>query len=83
MDLGLSDRVYLVTGASRGLGLACAIGVVIAAVFALTVLPATLVLFGRWVFWPKIPRLGQTQLVDSRSLWRRVGDQVAARPVAW
>ena len=24
MDLGLSDRVYVVTGASRGLGRACA-----------------------------------------------------------
>jgi RND superfamily putative drug exporter len=81
--LGLLTLLLSAFPTTRGLGLACAIGVVIAAVFVLTVLPATLVLFGRWVFWPKIPRLGQTQLVDSRSLWRRVGDQVAARPVAF
>jgi RND superfamily putative drug exporter len=81
--LGLLTLLLSVFPTTRGLGLACAIGVVVAAAFALTVLPATLVLFGRWVFWPRIPRVGQTQLVDSRSLWRRVGDQVAARPVAF
>ena len=50
--------------------------------FALVVLPAALVLFGRWIFWPKVPRVGQATLVDSRSLWRRVGDarRAPARP---
>ena len=81
--LGLLTLLLSVFPTTRGLGLACAIGVVVAAAFALTVLPATLVLFGRWVFWPRIPRVGQAQLVDSRSLWRRVGDQVAARPLAF
>ena len=38
---------------TRGLGLACAVGVVIAAVAALVFLPFTLVLAGRWVFWPR------------------------------
>jgi RND superfamily putative drug exporter len=81
--LGLLTLLLSLFPTTRGLGVACAIGVVIAAVFALTVLPAALVLFGRWVFWPRIPRVGQPQLVDSRSIWRRVGDQVAARPVAF
>jgi RND superfamily putative drug exporter len=44
------------------------------------VLPAVLVLFGRWVFWPVVPRVGQAALVDQKSFWRRVGDVVAARP---
>jgi RND superfamily putative drug exporter len=81
--LGLLTLLLSLFPTTRGLGVACAVGVVIAAAFALTVLPATLVLFGRWVFWPRIPRVGQPQLVDSRSIWRRVGDQVAARPVAF
>ncbi len=66
---------------TRGLGLACAVGVVIAAVAALVFLPFTLVLVGRWVFWPRVPHVGEPALVDTRSLWRRVGDQVSRRPV--
>ncbi len=68
---------------TRGLGLASAVGIVVAAGFALIVLPSVLVLFGRWVFWPLVPRVGQTSLTDSRSFWRRIGDRVAARPAAF
>ena len=81
--LGLLTLLLSVVPTTRGLGLACAVGVVVAAGFALVVLPCALVLFGRWVFWPLVPRVGQPALVDSRtSLWRRLGDRVAARP-AW
>ena len=65
---------------TRGLGLACAVGVLIAATFALLVLPAALVVFGRWVFWPKVPHVGDTVLVDSNSLWHRVGEAVSIEP---
>ena len=64
---------------TRGLGIACAVGIVVAAVFALVALPATLVLFGRWVFWPQVPRVGSASLAEGRSVWRRVGDAVARR----
>ena len=79
--LGLLTLLLSAIPTTRGLGLACAVGVVIAATFALVVLPAALVLFGRWVFWPKVPRVGDTVMVDSdSSLWHRVGDAVARRP---
>ena len=79
--LGLLTLLLSAIPTTRGLGLACAVGVVIAATFALVVLPAALVLFGRWVFWPKVPHVGDTVLVDSdTSLWHRVGDAVAAPP---
>ncbi len=78
--LGLLTLLLSAFPTTRGLGLACAVGVVVAAFAALVVLPFTLVLFGRWVFWPKVPRVGQATLVDSRSLWRRIGDLVARRP---
>jgi RND superfamily putative drug exporter len=79
--LGLLTLLLSVIPTTRGLGLACAIGVVVAATFALVVLPCALVLFGRWVFWPLVPRVGQPALVESRtSLWRRLGERVAARP---
>lgn len=78
--LGVLTLLLSVFPSTRGLGLSSAVGIVVAAGFALIVLPCVLVLFGRWVFWPLVPHVGQAQLVDTRSVWRRVGDQVAARP---
>lgn len=65
---------------NRALGLACAVGVVVAMVFALIVLPAALVLFGRWLFWPYIPRFGSPDAI-SRSPWGKLGRGVSRRPV--
>ncbi|QIM20366.1 MMPL family transporter [Phycicoccus sp. HDW14] len=79
--LGLLTLLLSAFPATRGLGLACAVGVVVAAAFALVVLPAALVVFGRWVFWPRVPHVGEAGLADARSPWRRVGDAVARRPV--
>ncbi len=81
--LGLLTLLLSVIPTTRGLGLACAVGVVVAATFALVVLPAALVVFGRWVFWPRVPHVGDTVLVDSDSVWHRVGGAVAKRPAAF
>lgn len=78
--LGLLTLLLSAIPTTRGLGLACAVGVVIAATFALVVLPAALVLFGRWVFWPRVPHVGDAVLVDSRGVWSRVGNAVSRRP---
>jgi RND superfamily putative drug exporter len=40
---------------NRSLGPVGAIGIVSAMFTMLTLLPAILVLFGRWIFWPRIP----------------------------
>ena len=66
---------------TRGLGVASAVGIVVAAAAVLVVLPAALVLCGRWVFWPLVPRVGQTTLVDGTSFWGRIGRRVARTPV--
>jgi RND superfamily putative drug exporter len=81
--LGLLTLLLSVVPTTRGLGLACAIGVVVAATFVLLVLPAVLVLFGRWVFWPRVPHVGEPALVDTDSLWHKVGARVARRPAAF
>lgn len=79
--LGLLTLLLSVVPTTRGLGLACATGILIASCYALVVLPCALVLFGRWIFWPMTPRVGQPQLVDSTtSPWRRLGRAVAAAP---
>lgn len=66
---------------TRGLGIACAVGIVVAVVFVLGALPGLLVACGRWVFWPRVPHVGSASLAEGRSLWRRVGDAVARRTV--
>ena len=81
--LGLLTLLLSLFPATRGLGLACAVGVVVAATFALVVLPAALVVFGRWIFWPKVPHVGEAGLADGHSFWRRVGDAVAKRPAGF
>ena len=77
--VGVLTLVLSLTPNTRGLGIACAVGILTALVFALVALPATLVLFGRWIFWPRTPRVGSATLADGRSTWRRIGDAVAAR----
>ena len=81
--LGLLTLLLSLVPTTRGLGLACAVGIVVAASFVLVVLPAALLLFGRWIFWPRVPREGDAPMVETHSLWRRIGDRVAARPSAF
>lgn len=81
--VGLLTLLLSLTPTTRGLGVACAIGVVVAAAFALVVLPAALVCFGRWTFWPRVPHAGDTAMVDTDSIWHRVGVRVARRPAAF
>jgi len=64
---------------NRGLGPVGAIGVAAAVVTILTLLPALLVAFGRWVFWPRIPRNDDvnSQLTGT---WAKIGSSVEKRP---
>ena len=62
---------------TRGLGIACAVGHRGGGRCSRwSRCPATLVLFGRWVFWPQVPHVGSESLAEGHSLWRRVGDAV-------
>ncbi|BAL89049.1 putative membrane protein [Actinoplanes missouriensis 431] len=67
---------------NAALGVTAAVGVAIAALFALVVLPAALVICGRKLFWPFIPRVGQEGAENERGLWGKVGRAVVKRPVA-
>ena len=44
-----------------------------------TLLPALLVICGRWVFWPKRPAFGSPEPTGT-GFWSRVGDRIAPRP---
>lgn len=65
---------------NRGLGFAGAVGILTAMLFGLVVLPAALVLPGRWLFWPFVPKVGEPVTADRRGLWSRIGTAVATRP---
>lgn len=77
--LALATLLFAELAGNRALGLACAVGIVVAMIFALVVLPAALVLFGRGLFWPYIPRYGSRDAI-SRSPWGRLGRAVSRRP---
>ncbi|QCW51999.1 MMPL family transporter [Nocardioides dongxiaopingii] len=73
--LGLADNPT-----SRNIGFGGAIGIVTAVVYALLVLPAAMTCFGRRLFWPFVPRVGQDD--PSRTgVWAKVGASVTRRPV--
>ncbi len=76
---GLLCLLAATVGTTRGLGPAGFIGVICALLAAMTLLPALMVILGRWVFWPFIPREGNTPPVG-KSIWGRVGRGVARRP---
>ena len=77
--LGLLVLLLSDLSGNRGLGPIGAIGVVVAVITMVTLLPAFLVLFGRWIFWPRIPRFDD---VDSQltGTWAKVGNLVERRP---
>ena len=77
--LGLLVLLLSDLSGNRGLGPIGAIGVAVAVITMVTLLPAFLVLFGRWIFWPRIPRFDD---VDSQltGTWAKVGNIVERRP---
>src|SRR5580704_15363892 len=64
---------------TSSMGPVLAIGVVVALVAMLTLLPALLVICGRWVFWPVRPTYGSAE-PTAVGLWSRVGRGIAPRP---
>jgi RND superfamily putative drug exporter len=79
--LSLLTLLFAQLTGNRALGIACATGVVIAMVFALVVLPAALVLFGRGLFWPYVPKFGSRD-ASATGIWARLGTLVSRKPVA-
>ena len=62
------------------LGLVAAVGIVVAMIAGLLVLPAALVIFPRGIFWPLVPKFGGVNRND-KSLWAKLGKSVSKRPV--
>ena len=74
----LATVVVATFGLYQGLGPALAIGIAVALLANLTLLPALLAVLGRSVFWPRIPRAG----VHKGGTWGRIAGKVVGRPGA-
>jgi RND superfamily putative drug exporter len=64
---------------TAGMGPVVAVGIGVTLLAMITLLPALLVIFGRWVFWPKRPTMGSPE-PTSTGVWARVGQWIAPRP---
>ena len=68
---------------TAGLGPIGAIGVVCSMITILTLLPALLLVFGRWIFWPRRPLFDGDDHVMSGA-WSKVGNAIGRNPrKAW
>ncbi|GAA5167299.1 MMPL family transporter [Ornithinimicrobium tianjinense] len=84
--LALSTLAFASLPGTRGLGIASAVGLVVALASVVFVLPAALAVVGRRAFWPFVPRpdrradeTGHDGRAD-RGIWGRVAAGVVRRP---
>jgi RND superfamily putative drug exporter len=81
--LGMLCLYLAEMNSTKGLGPVLAIGVGFALAAMLSLLPALLVICGRWVFWPKRPSFGSAEPTSS-GMWARTGRRISNRPrVVW
>jgi RND superfamily putative drug exporter len=64
---------------TRGLGPTAAIGILCAFFAMVTLLPALLVIGGRWLFWPFVPHAGEVSHEVS-GFWSTIGSRISKRP---
>jgi putative drug exporter of the RND superfamily len=79
--LALLCLTFAKVNGTAGLGPIAAMGIAVAMVTMLTLLPALLAIFGgRKAFWPRSPRYGDSGVDETHGFWRRVGKHVARHP---
>jgi putative drug exporter of the RND superfamily len=79
--VGLLCLMFAQMNSTSGLGPVGAVGIACALLIMLILLPALLVIVGRWIFWPFVPRFGDPIKTES-GLWARIGHRIARRPRA-
>jgi len=66
---------------TKGPGPVAAVGIAVGLSVMLTLLPALLVIFGRWIFWPVRPTFGSADHTQT-TFWAKVGRRIALAPRA-
>ena len=76
---GMLCLLFATMSSTKGLGPVAAIGIAVGLLVMLTLLPALLVVFGRWVFWPVRPTYGSADHTRD-GFWARIGARIARAP---
>ncbi len=77
--VGMLCLVIADLNSTAGLGPVNAVAVTVTYLVMVTLLPALLVIFGRWMFWPKRPSFGSEEPTTS-GFWAKVGNAISPRP---
>lgn len=77
--IGLLCLLFAQMNSTSSLGPVTAAGIVVALIMMMVLLPALLVIFGRWVFWPFIPHFGDPERAES-GFWGGVGRRISKKP---
>ncbi|MGW8987700.1 MMPL family transporter [Streptomyces parvus] len=77
--ISLMLLMLAVLNSTKGMGPACAIGVVVGLLAMVTLMPALLVACGRWIFWPSKPVHGEAEAAKE-TVWTRIGNTISGRP---
>jgi RND superfamily putative drug exporter len=77
--LGMLCLLVAQLNPTKSLGPVTAIGIGVGLISMLTLLPALLVIFGRWIFWPRVPKY-QASAPIPEGVWAKVGHLIAKRP---
>lgn len=81
VTLGMLCLLAADMSSTVGLGPVAAMGVIFSLLAMLTLLPALLVIMGRWIFWPKRPTFGSAE-PTTRGIWAKVSNAIRPRPRA-
>jgi RND superfamily putative drug exporter len=79
--VGMLCLLFAEMRSTAGLGPVTAIGVGITFLVMVTLLPALLVTFDRWIFWPLVPIHTSTEPARS-GVWAQVGRRISVHPRA-
>ena len=77
--VGLMCLSFADLNSTASLGPVLAVGVGTTLLVMMTLLPALLVIFGRWIFWPVRPTFGSSEPTQT-GFWSRVGNRISVRP---
>ena len=78
--VGLMCLAFADLNSTASLGPVLAVGVATTLLVMVTLLPALLVIFGRWIFWPKRPTFGSPEPTEHRPLGARRRPDQRSRP---
>ena len=77
--IGMSILSFAEVNSTSGLGPVAALGIVVGLLAMITLLPALLVICGRWLFWPVRPVNGSAE-PTATGMWARLGNRIDRRP---